>query len=260
MYPTNPNIVLPAGYCFFDEEQADGSFLGELYFAETPGFSLNIATESTNVKTDDGPIAEDLIDKVTSVTRSFDLKVKGISGDVWAAFIMATLGSKSTTAGAVTGDEINEGVALLGGRWYQLGVSASYPSGLRGLESVAIKTGATAHVLDTDYKLDAETGRIYVIPDGGCDGAICTADFSKTAVSWEHIASHDLGPKKGRFRYLAANADGLNRDLFCKSVVLAPNGALELKGRTNPQIAGFTVKVQKPADGTAPVILNGRPL
>lgn len=259
MYPTTRNIVLPAGRVYFNEQRADGSYVGELYMAETPGFALKVAAESTVVMSDDGQVAEELVNVATSVTRDFDVKCKNITGDVLSIFLIADKGSKTTTSGPVTGKEINDGNGVTQGYWYQLGVDASYPAGVRDISAVAIKTGATTHVLDTDYKLDPAGARIYIVPGGGiADTTVITSDYTKSAVSWENITSNDLGAKKGSLRFVADNTSGANRDLFIKSCTMSPNGSMEFKGRTTPQEAAFAVKVQKPADGTPSVIINGR--
>ncbi len=259
MYPNTRNIVLPAGRAYFNELRADGTYVGELYLAETPGFALKVASESTVIMSDDGPVAEELVNKTTSVSRDFDLKCKNMTGDVLAMFLIADKASLTTTAGPVTGKAINGGAGVTQGYWYQLGEDASFPAGVRNVSAVSIKTGATTHVLDADYKLDATGARIYIMPGGGiADDTVITSDYTKAATSWENITSNDLGAKTGAFRFVADNTSGENRDLYVRSCVMSPNGSIEFKGRTTPQEAGFSVKVQKPTDGTPSVIVNGR--
>lgn len=252
--PTSRNIVVPAGYFFFDE----GPGAGELYIAETPEFKLTGSTDGIEILSEDGPVAETLVDKVTSVKRSANFATKNITDDGYALFVMGDKTSKTTIVGSVTGKAINGGVALKGGRWYQLGVDTTNPSGIRGIGSVAIKTGATTHVLTTDYILDAPTGRLYVVPGGGCDGAICTSDYATTATSWSQIASNDTGPKRGSARFLSDNTEGENRDIFIPDCTISPNGEVNMKGRGAAQQMGFNLKINKPDDGRASVYVNGR--
>lgn len=253
--PATRNIVLGAGRIFFDE----GPGAGELYLAETPGFGLNVASESTEILSDDGPVAEPLINPTRRVSRNFSLTTKNITDDALALFVMADKATKTTSVASVTGKAINGGVAVAGGRWYQLGVDANHPAGIRGIGSVAIKTGGTTHVADTDYVLDAETGRIYIVPGGGADGDIITSDYATTATSWGQVSSNDTGAKRGALRFVADNTAGENRDVFIPDCVMEPNGELPFKSRDNAQQMGFTVKVQKPDDGRASVYINGRP-
>lgn len=255
MYPTDRNIVVPAGYFHFDE----GPSAGELYIAETPEFKLAGSTEGIEIMSDDGPVAETLVDEATSVKRTGSFVTKNITDDGFALFVMGDKSTKTTSVASITGKAINAGVALAGGRWYQLGVDSTHPAGIRGIGTVAIKTGGTTHVLDTDYKLDAETGRIYVLPGGGCDGAICTSDYATTATSWSEIVTNDTGPKRGAARFVAHNTVGANRDVFIPVCTVSPNGEVNFKGRGVAQQMGFNIKINRPTDGRASVYINGRP-
>ncbi len=250
--PTDRNIVLGSGRIFFD----DGT--GELYIAETPGFELSVTPESLVINSDDGPVAEPLLNISTGVTRNFTLNTKNIIDAALAMFLGATVSEKATTVASVTAKAINGGVAVVGGRWYQLGVDSTHPAGIRAIGSVVIETGATTHTLTTDYILDADLGRIYIVPSGGCDGEILTSDYATTAVSWSQITSDDLGPKRGALRYIADNTAGANRDLFVPVCVMEPNGSVQFKSRSEAQTLGFNVKVEKPTDGRASVYINNR--
>lgn len=252
--PTTRNIVLGAGRIFFDE----GPGAGELYLAETPGFGLNVASEGIEIMSDDGPVAESLVNVTKSVSRNFSLTTKNVTDDALALFMIGDKTTQTTAVASITAKAVNGGVAVAGGRWYQLGVDSTHPAGIRAIGAVAIKTGGTTHVLDTDYKLDAATGRIYIIPGGGCEGDILTSDYATTAVSWGQVASNDTGAKRGALRYVADNTAGDNRDVFIPDCVMEPNGELPFKSRDNAQQMGFTVKVQKPDDGRASVYINGR--
>ncbi len=253
------NIVLGAGRVYFDEYDAAGNLTGERYLAETPDFSLTVESDKLEEYSSDGPTAEKLLDITKSVNRKAACTVKDINGENLAMFVMGDLGSLTTTAQPVVADPINDGNAVKGGRWYQLGVDAAHPAGLRGLTNVAIKDGSTTLVLDTDYNLDAETGRIFVISGAGADGKIITADFNTTAVSWENITANDLGAKRGALRWVADNTAGENRDAYFPDTVMSPSGDFQWKSRDTVQSLGFEIGIQKPADGRAAMYINGRP-
>jgi len=251
--PTSRNIVLGSGRVYFD----DGT--GELYLAETPGFSLQITEEAFEVLSDDGPVAEPLLNKTTKVSRNFTLSTKNIIDAALAMFVIGDVAAKTTTSAPVTAKPINGGVGVKQGKWYQLGVDANNPAGIRKVTAVAIKAGATTHVLNTDYVLDTDLARIYIVPGGGiADNTVITSDYSTSAVSWSEITSNDLGAKTGALRYIADNTAGENRDLFIPSCVMGPNGEAAFKSRKEVQTLGFVVKVQKPDDGRASLYINGR--
>lgn len=251
--PTSRNIVLGSGRIFFD----DGT--GELYLAETPGFELTVSPESIEIMSDDGPVAETLVNVSTKTTRNFKLSTKNIIAEALGMFLGADVASKTTAVASVTGKAINGGVAVEGGKWYQLGVDATHPAGIRAIGTVAIKTApSTTHVENTDYILDAALGRIYIVPGGGADGDIITSDYATTAVSWEQISTNDDGPKRGALRYIADNTAGENRDVFIPVCVMEPDGTAQFKNRSEAQSLGFNVKVEKPTDGRESIYINGR--
>src|SRR5574343_879615 len=129
------NIVVGSGRLYFD----DGH--GELYLAETPGFELNVSVESTEVLSEDGRIAETLAVVPKRVSRNFSFSTKNVVAEALALFVMAAAGKLSTTAASVTASAIHGGQGVTPGLWYQLGVSAALPAGVRGVSDVVIKHG-----------------------------------------------------------------------------------------------------------------------
>jgi len=260
MYPTTKNIVLGAGRCYFDEFDAAGLPAGERYLADTPEVAITIEQERVTEYGGDGPIAEKIIDEATSVDRSGRLTLRDISADNLGLFLIGSLSSLSTTAGSKAAQAINGGQGVSQGLWYQMGVSTSQPAGVRAIESLVIKDGVpTTYTLDTDYREDLVNGRIYIIPGGNiADDTVLTADYDETTVSWEQVATHDLGPAEGAFRYVAHNTKGANRDLFIPQCRLIPSGELAWRSRDTIQSLAFDLAVVVPTDGRAAMYLNGR--
>ena len=255
MYPTTKNIVLGAGHIYFDPLDASGDYTGERYLAETPGFSLAANATILEDWTADGATAEKHVFVTTQVTRDFTLTLKDFSPDNFALFVMGDASTITTTSASVTSDPINGGNGVLQGRWYQLGVSTTKPTGVRAITSLVIG----AHTVDVDYKQDLTTGRIYIIPGGGiADDDVITCNYSTTAVSWDHVASNDDGAVRGALRFVAANTNGNNMDFYAPDVRMNPNGSMELKSRDTVSIMTFSVSAQVPDDGRAAVYVNGR--
>lgn len=259
MKPATKNIVLGAGHVYFDE-LVGGVLSGERYLAETPGFALTVASESLEDFSSDGPIAEKHLDVATRVTRDAAMQLKDMSAENFAMFLIGDLATKVTAAGSVTGGAINAGNGVKQGRWYQLGVSADLPTGVRKVSAVAIKDAIpTAYTVDVDYEIDLDLARIYIVPGGGiANNTVLLADYTRSETSWEQISSNDLGAKRGALRYVAANTSGTNRDLYLPAVVMKPDGELAFKSRDTVQQMGFNVAVSSPGDGRAAVYLNGR--
>ena len=264
--PTDRNTVLGAGYIFFDR-LVSGAYTGELYIANTPDLAL--AVEAGGNVTDydaDGPIATELLNVDTQITRSLSFSAKHITGNLWSLFLPGTLGSYSSSAGAVSDQPINGGTGVKQGYWYQLGANL-YPGGARLVSSVAIKDSVpTTYTLTDDYLVDLVLGRVYIVPGGSiADDTVITADFTEATASWESVAATTLLEKvEGRFRFVSANTAGTERDVFVPSAILTPNGTISLKSRTDVQMAGFNVRIQTPTetltDGTLlpPIVITGR--
>lgn len=254
------NIVLGAGYIYFDPTDASGNPIGERYVAETPGFSLTLNTERMEAWSSDGPIAEKLEDITTRVTRDFTVSVRDISAENLALFLIADVGTESTAGATVTDEAINGGQGVKQGYWYQIGASTTHPAGKRNIASLVVKSddGVTTYVKDTDYIEDLALGRIQIIEGGGiADSDVIEVSYTDATGSWEQITSNDTGAKEGALRYIADNTTGTNRDIYIPKCRMNPNGEFAMKSRDTLQELSFTVSVLKKA-GLAQAYINGR--
>lgn len=256
MKPTAQNIVLGAGYLYFDIEDENGNLTGERYLGDTPGFTLNVASENLQIMGSDGPVAELLADIATTVTRSAQITARNITGDNLAAFIIGKVGTVTQTTGSVT----DEKITVQPGRWYQLGATAANPIGVRGVSTVTVKKGTSpTFVKGEDYDLDEALGRIYIIPEGDIEADDeLTIGYTKSAATFEQITSDNLGAKQGALRYVAANTEGANRDVYIPKITLRPSGELSMKSRTDAQQMVFEAGIGT-RGGLPQVYLNGRP-
>lgn len=261
MYPTDKNIVLGAGHLYFDELDSNGNLTGERYLAETNNFSNSVNADSLEAWSDDGAIAEKLLDQPTRITRDGKFNAKSIDDFLLGLFFIATQSSKTTSSGSKTATAVNAGNGVLQGRWYQLGVSSGQPAGVRGIEAVTIKDAVpTTYAINDDYKLDATTGRIYIVIGGGiADGTVITADYDETTTTWNQLATNENGAKQGALRFVSDNTAGENRDFYYTKVTLKPDGEYSLKSREDIQQVGFVFASLNPGDGRAALYINGRP-
>lgn len=256
MRPTAQNIVLGAGYLFFDIEDENGNLTGERYLGDTPGFSLNVTSENLQVMSSDGPVAEPLADIATQITRSAQITARNIDGANLAAFIIGDVGEATQSSGTVA----DEKITVQPGRWYQLGATASNPIGARNVSAVTVKKGTSpTFVKGDDYDLDEALGRIYIIPSGDIEADDeLTIGYTKSALTFEQVVSNNLGAKTGALRYIADNTEGINRDMYIPKATLRPSGELPTKSRTEPQQMVFEVGIGT-REGLPQLYINGRP-
>lgn len=106
----------------------------------------------------------------------------------------------------------------------------------------------------TDYTLDAELARLYIVPGGGiADGTNLLVDYTKAANSrMRHAASPDLAARlAGSLRFIANNTSGPNRDVYAPRVVLRADGNATIKrsqGDGKVTEFGFKAKFQRIID------------
>jgi hypothetical protein len=249
------NIVLGAGYIYFDPEDANGNLTGETYMAETPGFSLNIATEKLEIESSDTPVAETLVSITTKITRAGSLECRDISNNVLGWFIQGAQSTVSQTGTSVT----DEAITVQQGRYYQLGASASNPAGVRNVSSVVIQdvTDTTTYTVTDDYVVNADEGRIYIVEGGAIsDDDVLHIDYTVDTSSRVRVTSGGDGAQRGALRFVGDNTVGENRTVYMPQVELAANGDLAFKSRDTALSATFDLNILT-RDGYQQVYVDG---
>lgn len=86
-------------------------------------------------------------------------------------------------------------------------------------------------VLNTDYSVDEDLARVYVLPAArlSASGGQWTFGYTKTAVTRETVTTGTLTSVSGALRFIAYPAKGTPRDLYAPNVTLAPSGDWQLK-------------------------------
>jgi hypothetical protein len=240
---TKRNLVLGAGYVYFDPEDANGDLTGEIYLGDGPGFSFTMAPEKTEIDSSDTPTAETLISITNKLTRSAQIGVRNISEKNLEFFIGGDTTSVTQTAVAVT----DEAHTVLQGRYYQLGAGTTNPSGVRGIGTVSVTNAAkdTTYDVTDDYLVDTVGGRIYIVEGGAIAASAAQAilvNYTPTANSRTRVASGS-SPKKGALRFQSDNTSGDNREVYFPRVELVASGSAEMKSRDTPVELTFDVAV-----------------
>lgn len=248
--------VFGRGRLFFNR-RISGVFQGRKFLGNCPGFTLNVESESfTHKSSTSGISTTDL-----TVTRAVDFGGEITCDDLQTNnLVMLFAGTSSTVTQSAT-PVTNEAIVVRKDAHFQLGISSGNPMGVRDVSSVTVTNtaGSTTYVLDTDYKLDAESGMIYIITGGAItNGQTVHVDYTATAGDRELVASGSAGSIEGELFFVADNASGANRDLRLPLCSLAPNGDIPFITEDDIASFSFTIGVSTLDSSTSAVYVGGR--
>jgi len=251
-----PDIVIGAGYIYFDQHDATGQVTGERYIGDTPGFSISMTTEKLEVDSSDGPVAETLVSITKKITRAGSLSLQHVSEENLAIFVMGETATVTQTATPVADEEH----VVQQGRYYQLGVSLTNPIGVMGVTAVSVAgSGVTpTYTVTDDYIVDADNGTIYIVPGGAItDDTTIEVDYTPTASTRTRAKTNNSGAVRGTLVFRSDNTVGSNRVVKIPLCELAPQGELPFKSRDASQVLTFDINVLTPEDGSPQIIIDG---
>lgn len=259
------NYTLGKGKVFFDRYAnnvvmaATTQGEGERYFGNTPEFSTSSSSENLDHYSSEGGIRVKDDSAQLQLDRTGKFTSDNISSDNVALMF---LGDASVVAQTAQTGLITLVTAAQQGRFYQLGVSASNPSGLRNVKNLVVKKGAgfiTTITASGNYQFDAELGRLYIeaaAPDI-TNGTDLQITFDTDASTRDQVVS-GTDSIYGALRFVSDNPKGSNRDYYFPYVKLAPDGDYALKGE-EWMTMGFTFEILKKADNIESAYIDGRP-
>ena len=254
------NYTLGRGELHFDKF-APGTFnkTGERYLGNTP--ELNRTTESENLdhfNSDRGIRVKDksiVLEKNDSGTFIAD----EISDENIALWF---LGTQNVVAQAATASIVQSIPAnrVKPGTYIQLGESQANPTGARNVTVASVTSDpvGTTYVALTDYTVDAELGRLYIVPGGAIDGTDPIIVTYATAASTRSQVVVGAGTTiEGALRFISYNPTGPRRDFYWPYVQLRADGDFAMKGDEWQQLS-FAFDILK-RDGYASEYIDGRP-
>lgn len=235
------NYVLGRGELYFAKYKPGTTIPGaEIYFGNTPSFSITSNVQKLEHYNSDRGVKEKDLSIDLQTDRSASITCDNMSADNIALMFMGTSATITTTAAtAVT--ETFTGVTL--GGWYQLGVSAAAPTGVRKVTNVVVKKGATALTLHTDYEVEPNFARVQIVGGALANGDDIEVTYDVQAhTNWQVISGNSS--TEGALRFISFNPAGKQIDYFFPYVKIAPDGDMNLKG-DDWQMVTFTVDILK---------------
>ncbi len=256
------NILIGSGEVYIDVLDDDDDPVGERYLGDAVGASLSVTTERVQVFSGTGPVARQLVNSVRSITRSLTLTLHDISPENLALFV----GGKSVEDVADAATLVtDEALTVKKGRWYQLGVSTSKPTGVGAIDATAAKTVVTdtesspnIYTAGTDYTVDPARGRLYIepkstIPD---DGDI-HVDYTPVAATRKQVKTGELKETRAAVRYIEDPVAGEGRNYYAPLCSVGASGEMGLMSRDTEQQIQLTAEILEPPGGKAALLIDG---
>lgn len=227
------NLVLGAGKLFFDRWDENDVPTGEFYLGNTTSVTRSVNEERQEHYSSDTAERE----KDASIVTRSDVALGFTLDDIQPENIAMML-KGTTTLTTISSDASEvETLTVKRGRWYQLGVNPSHPTGVRAITLTSVTDDAGSPVAipggngGVNYEVDLTLGRIFIKED-----ATGIADGDGIIVTYAIVASSRLtyvGSNeqiRGSLRYIADNTAGSNTDYFWPKIEVSPDGDYELKG------------------------------
>lgn len=215
---------------------------GERYFGNTPELNFSAEQENLDHYSSDRGIRIKDQSVILQLDYAGSIITDNINFENMAMFFLGEASTLTVAARTVTG-EAHTGVEL--GLTYQLGTSDTNPAGVRKVTSVVVKpTTGTAYVLDEDYTVDLELGRVEILRGGAIPNqSNIVIDYAVEAHSLDLMVSKSK-TIEGAMRFIAYNPAGMQIDYFMPWVKITPNGDFALKGDEWQQLP-FTLEILK---------------
>lgn len=233
------NILLGRGKVYFDRFNSSGVRTGELFLGNCPTFEITPSPEEIKKYSS--------ADKTASLIASDVLRTSlalRIAGDEFSKenLAMALFGDTSTlsqTGSMVTNEAIT---SVLQGRYY--------PLSKRQVSSVVVSgpSGTPIYTLTTDYKVDAVSGRIYIVEGGAIDdGDSIEVDFTYATIALPTVRGMNQTSIKGYLRFIGDPARGPAYECEIWRASMRADGAI---GFISDEYSNFTLSGDIEADLT----------
>jgi len=249
------NYVLGRGKLFFDPFiPGTKTKTGQRYFGNTTEFNLTLESEKLDHFSSDSGIRTKDDSTLLELNRTGSFTTDDITAENLALFVLGDVSTVTQASTPVTGEALG---VMIPGRYYQLGASTSNPVGVRGVSAVTITPSSGSAVAGTDYTLDADLGRIYII-GGVFDGVkTATAAYTPAANTRERVTTNASASVEGELTFISHNAKGVQKDWVFPYVTVTPSGDFGLKS-DDWQAMSFDFEVGE-LTGVAAIYIDGRP-
>lgn len=282
-----PVVILGAGAWYIDRYHDNGGVRGaEQYVGDTVAAEISATVQRTSVFSGDGAVASKLIDKVTQIDRTLGITPQDATLDNMALFLIASKPAEveeRAAADLVTVFNVPEDATDR--HYFQLGASATDPAGRPAFKidkdtPIVLATGFQARdigasaaraavvVVDGDYELDLDTGRLRFTAGGlkkfrgkDVEVTVASAKAGKAPAFGRVKVESGAGQVRVAARYIEEPDEGApGRNIYIPQASISPAGAASLKSRDTAQQWPLSLAVEDPGGDLAGIYIDGVPL
>lgn len=222
--PNADNLLLGAGALYFDRFDANGNPTGERHLGNCSAFTLSTTVEK--VEKYNSMVAS------RSLYKSVVKQIKAVGKITMQEFdpanlALGLLGEEGViTQNLATGVAVN-GLKVFKDKYVKIG-------DYRDITSVIVKDGATGlitYIADTDYTIDAPTGRIYIPSTSSIvDASTVDITLSAPAKTYTKVVGAQVANVEGFLRFVGDPSSGPAYEGEFWRIALSPEGDIGFIG------------------------------
>lgn len=224
------NILLGRGKIYFDRFDANGARTGELFLGNCPTFEITPTSEDIKKYSSADKSADLIASDVLRTTLAIRIVGDEFSKENLAMALFGDTATLAQTGSTVTAEEI---ASVLQGRYYALANRQV------SLVTMTGTGGTPTYVENDDYKVDAVTGRIYIVEGGAItDGTDIEVDYTYGTIDLPTVRGMNQTSVKGYIRFIADPARGPKYECEIWRASIRADGAI---GFISDEYASFTL-------------------
>ena len=215
--PSTENYMLGRGVLYFAQFDANGNKLGELDLGSCSAFSLTLDTTKLEHYNPRAGLRVKDKEVITGLNATGSFTMEEYSKENLMLALYGSTAKLSQTSDSIT----DEAVTAYVDRWVKLAN--------RVISDVVVTDsgGTTTYVEGTDYKIDATTGRLFILSNGSItDEQEILVDYSVGTVSYDTVRAFTQSKVEGFLRFIGDNQSGPNYEAEIWKCSIAPNGEI----------------------------------
>jgi len=220
-YENSPaDYYVGKGKLWVDLLDSDDARTGERYLGNAPTFEITTNQE----KLDHRSSADAAAAKDASLVKSTDVSIRIVLDEYSKENVALAVAGDHSTLTQTSGSASDEAVtAVAQDRWYELAY--------RDVSSVVVtgSEGTPTYVVDEDYKVDAVSGRLYIVAGGDITAGTeleVSYDYGELALDTTRAVTDT--DKTAFLRFVSDPSEGKAKEIQIWKVVLRSDGALPL--------------------------------